>query len=48
MEPQSAVVQIFSKGKVTIPLQIRKVMNLKDGDMVKITITRILQEGDII
>ena len=48
MKSYSAVVKIFSNGKITIPIQIREIMDLKDGDAVEITITRLPRVGDVI
>jgi len=44
MKPYTAVVKIFSGGKVTIPKQIREVMRLQDGDTIEITISRVPKE----
>jgi AbrB family looped-hinge helix DNA binding protein len=45
MKTHTALVKIFSGGKVTLPKEIRDVMGLKDGDTVQITIARLEEES---
>ncbi len=45
MNTYTAVVKIFSGGKVTLPKEIRDVMKLKDGDTVQIIIARLEEES---
>ena len=39
------VAQVFARGKVTIPLAVRNVLNLEDGDYVRVSITEVIRSS---
>ena len=41
----TTTLKMFSNGRVTIPDYIRNVLGLKDGDLVKIIIGRVDDDG---
>ena len=41
MKEYPALVKLFANGKVTIPIEIRETLKLKDGDMLDIKIAKI-------
>ena len=41
MKEFSAIVRLVGRGKITIPQQIRDVLNIDDGDYVEIKVARV-------
>ncbi len=39
------VARVFARGKVTIPLAVRDVLNLEDGDYVRVSITEVIRSS---
>jgi bifunctional DNA-binding transcriptional regulator/antitoxin component of YhaV-PrlF toxin-antitoxin module len=39
------VARVFGRGKVTIPLAVRDVLNLEDGDYVRVSITEVIKRS---
>jgi bifunctional DNA-binding transcriptional regulator/antitoxin component of YhaV-PrlF toxin-antitoxin module len=39
------VAQVFARGKVTVPLAVRDVLNLEDGDYVRVSITEVIKRS---
>ena len=45
---ESFIAQVIADGRVTIPLPLRKLLNIKDGDFVKVQLegkTEPVKEG---
>ena len=40
------VAQVFTGGKVTVPRQLRKRFDVKDGDYVRLVLVEVLREND--
>jgi len=43
-QPENFIAQIISLGRITIPDKIRDVLELKDGDYVRVTIVKFKAE----
>jgi AbrB family looped-hinge helix DNA binding protein len=41
MKEYPALVKLFANGKVTIPIEIRETLKLKDGEMLEIKISKM-------
>jgi|WetSurMetagenome_2_1015567.scaffolds.fasta_scaffold678863_2 AbrB family looped-hinge helix DNA binding protein len=41
MKEYPALVKLFANGKVTIPVEIRETLDLKDGEMLEIRIAKM-------
>jgi bifunctional DNA-binding transcriptional regulator/antitoxin component of YhaV-PrlF toxin-antitoxin module len=39
------VAQVFARGKVTIPLAVRDVLSVEDGDYVRVSITEVIKRS---
>ena len=39
------VARVFARGKVTIPLAVRDVLDLGDGDYVRVSITEVVRRS---
>lgn len=39
------VARVFARGKVTIPLAVRGVLSLEDGDYVRVCITEVIKRS---
>jgi bifunctional DNA-binding transcriptional regulator/antitoxin component of YhaV-PrlF toxin-antitoxin module len=39
------VARVFARGKVTIPLAVRDVLSLEDGDYVRVSITEVIKRS---
>ena len=39
------VARVFARGKVTIPLAVRDVLDLEDGDYVRVSITEVVRRS---
>jgi bifunctional DNA-binding transcriptional regulator/antitoxin component of YhaV-PrlF toxin-antitoxin module len=39
------VARVFARGKVTVPLAVRNVLNLEDGDYVRVSITEVIKRS---
>lgn len=37
--------QLFNNGKVTVPAQIRRALEVEDGDLVEIDVQPVQEEG---
>jgi AbrB family looped-hinge helix DNA binding protein len=40
------VVQVYANGRVTVPLQLRKRFDVKDGDYVRLVLVEVFREND--
>ena len=40
MKEYQALVKLFAKGKVTIPIEIREKLGLKDGELLEIKVAK--------
>jgi len=39
------VAKVFARGKVTIPLLVREVLNIEDGDYVRVCIAKVIKRS---
>jgi len=39
------VAEVFARGKVTIPLSVRDILNLEDGDYVRVSIMEVIKRS---
>jgi bifunctional DNA-binding transcriptional regulator/antitoxin component of YhaV-PrlF toxin-antitoxin module len=39
------VVQVYANGRVTVPLQLRKRFDVKDGDYVRLVLVEVFREN---
>jgi AbrB family looped-hinge helix DNA binding protein len=39
------VAKVFARGKVTIPLSVREVLNIEDGDYVRVSVTEVIRRS---
>jgi len=39
--------RVFGGGKVTIPVRIREVLGIRDGDYVRLELVEVLRRGDV-
>jgi bifunctional DNA-binding transcriptional regulator/antitoxin component of YhaV-PrlF toxin-antitoxin module len=42
---ESFVAKVYARGKVTIPLSVREVLNIKDDDYVRVSITEVIKRS---
>ena len=40
------MVQVYTDGRVTVPLQLRKRFDVKDGDYVRLVLVEVFREND--
>jgi AbrB family looped-hinge helix DNA binding protein len=40
------VAQVYRDGRVTLPKQLRKRFDIKDGDYVRLVLVEVLKKGD--
>jgi len=40
------VVQVYANGRVTVPLQLRRRFEVKDGDYVRLALVGVFREDD--
>ena len=40
------MVQVYANGRVTVPLQLRKRFDVKDGDYVRLVLVEVFREND--
>ena len=40
------VAQVYGDGRVTLPRQLRKRFDVKDGDYVRLVLVEVLKKGD--
>lgn len=45
MVEEKFVARVFARGKVTIPLAVRGVLSLEDGDYVRVSITEVIKRS---
>jgi len=39
------VARVYSRGKVTIPLPVREVLNIEDNDYVRVSVTEVIKRS---
>lgn len=39
------VAKVYARGKVTIPLPVREVLNIEDGDYVRVSIMEVIRRS---
>ena len=39
--------RVIGGGKVTIPVRIREVLGIRDGDYVRLELVEVLRKGDV-
>lgn len=39
------VAKVYARGKVTIPLSVREVLNIEDGDYVRVSILEVIRRS---
>jgi bifunctional DNA-binding transcriptional regulator/antitoxin component of YhaV-PrlF toxin-antitoxin module len=39
------VVRVFTRGKITVPSQLRELFSVKDGDYVRLVLIEVLKKG---
>ena len=39
------VVRVFAGGKVTVPVQLRELFDVEDGDYVRLALVEVLKKG---
>lgn len=40
------VARVYARGKVTIPLLVREVLNIEDNDYVRVSITEVIKKSE--
>ena len=40
------MVQVYTDGRVTVPLQLRKRFDVKDGDYIRLVLTEVFRENN--